>query len=292
MDHQLIPALRKLLERQQAIRKDLERYEKGELPVPDAAVLERLRAIHARQRFAIEECLRQAANADATLVALLQEDDDTSAAARARAWADDLLTLYDSLADVLRGGNEFDQYKERAGAAAYAPPAPVEDPAPPEEEVAPVATVTGDLSRPVEEALRRLNDHSGLAGCELIAKIPRTLASIRAGWNTGDTAATPLSQAQALREALLCAIERLKPAGGSGNGGTEGLGYHILHEEYVLGKSTRYIMVRHSISESTFHRKRREAIGILAHELARQEEIVSRNGHSGYPGAPSAANGR
>jgi hypothetical protein len=35
-------------------------------------------------------------------------------------------------------------------------------------------------------------------------------------------------------------------------------------------------MIRYSISESTFHRYRREAIAALARELARQEELAAR----------------
>jgi hypothetical protein len=34
-------------------------------------------------------------------------------------------------------------------------------------------------------------------------------------------------------------------------------------------------MVRRGISESTFHRNRRDAIAVLSHELARQEERLA-----------------
>ncbi|MBI2887362.1 MAG: hypothetical protein HYY02_09150 [Chloroflexi bacterium] len=61
----------------------------------------------------------------------------------------------------------------------------------------------------------------------------------------------------------------------AGRGELEALQYHILREEYVLGMSTRHIMVRHSVSESTFHRYRRDAIVALAGEMARQEELIS-----------------
>ncbi len=36
-------------------------------------------------------------------------------------------------------------------------------------------------------------------------------------------------------------------------------------------------MVRHSISDGTFHRNRREAIGILARDLKRREELLARS---------------
>ena len=64
---------------------------------------ERLQRIHSRQRAAIDECVQQASNAAGTLVALLQEGDDAMVAAEAQKWAQDLLTLYDAIADVLRG---------------------------------------------------------------------------------------------------------------------------------------------------------------------------------------------
>ncbi len=51
--------------------------------------------------------------------------------------------------------------------------------------------------------------------------------------------------------------------------------YHILREEYVQGLPNKHIMTRHSISEGTFHRNRREAITILARELEEQESLQS-----------------
>ena len=47
--------------------------------------------------------------------------------------------------------------------------------------------------------------------------------------------------------------------------------------------STRQIMLKHSISESTFHRHRRSAILVLARELRRQEEL-----HEGNSKPPTA----
>ena len=83
----------------------------------------------------------------------------------------------------------------------------------------------------------------------------------------------PLEQAQALRTALVEAIERLKPRDADASpGAPAALQYHVLHEAYVLGLPTRAIMTRRGISESTFHRNRREAVAILTRELARQEE--------------------
>jgi hypothetical protein len=64
------------------------------------------------------------------------------------------------------------------------------------------------------------------------------------------------------------AIERLKPP----DGVPEALQFHILREEYLLGRPNKQIMTCHSISEGTFHRNRRRAVAVLAVELARQEE--------------------
>src|SRR5438128_777039 len=77
LDEQIEPTLRELVQREQELRRHLAQWERGELPPPDASVLDRLRAIQARQRSAIDACIQQAANAQATLVALLQEGEDS-----------------------------------------------------------------------------------------------------------------------------------------------------------------------------------------------------------------------
>jgi hypothetical protein len=127
--------------------------------------------------------------------------------------------------------------------------------------------------RLTEEALRRLNNPAALAECGLIDRLPRTLAAAAALGRDGELPgqareATPLEQARAVREVLAEAIERLKPP----DGVPEALQFHILREEYLLGRPNKQIMTRHSISEGTFHRNRRRAIAVLAVELARQEE--------------------
>src|SRR5215216_3540572 len=115
LDKQVIPALRELLDRQRVLSNYLALIEGSHLPSPGKDVLERLRAIHARQRAAIEECVQQAANAAGTLMALMQEGDEANVAARARAWAQDLLTLYDAIAEVLRGQTEVDEVSALLG---------------------------------------------------------------------------------------------------------------------------------------------------------------------------------
>ena len=132
------------------------------------------------------------------------------------------------------------------------------------------------LTRLTEDALRRLNNPAALAQCELVSRLPRTLTGNAHGTSAGAAGRTPLEQARVLREALTAAIERLKPADGDAGALTPGaLQYSILREEYLQGMPNKQIMTRHSISESTFHRNRREAIGILAREFSRQEDLLS-----------------
>jgi hypothetical protein len=130
------------------------------------------------------------------------------------------------------------------------------------------------LDRLTQDALRKLNTPSSLARCGLLSRLPQTISRLLSE-RQDPSAATPLEQAQALRECLVAAIERLKPPAGSTSPGDPGaLQYNILREEYVLGLPNKQIMVRHSISEGTFHRNRRQAISALAQELSRQEELL------------------
>ncbi len=129
---------------------------------------------------------------------------------------------------------------------------------------------TEHLVRLTEEALRRLNTPAALAQCELIRRLPRTLAATR----RNGPPVTPLEQAQALREVLVAAIERLQlPSAPSGKPGA--LGYTILREEYLVGLPNKEIRLRHGLSEGTFNRYRRSAVAILARELSTQEERLN-----------------
>lgn len=111
LDAQVEPALRRLLQRRAALGDYLSQIERGRVPAPDEPVLERLRTAHARQSEAIDACVRQAANAAGTLVALLQSEEETGVVSRATAWAGDLLRLHDRLA------SELSLSDEEAGAA-------------------------------------------------------------------------------------------------------------------------------------------------------------------------------
>ena len=268
LDKQVAPALRQLLERHHDLSSHLDRYEKGELPIPEAGVLQRLQGIHARQQAAIEECVQQASNAAGTLVALLQEGDDARVAAQAQTWATDLLNLYDAIAKVLR--NEADQSEPDELYVGNIIPSP--------SDFGRDGHSSEGFPRLVEEALRQLNNPDALSRCELIHRLHGTLAAALSQLSNNGALADPgpLDQAQALREVLVSAIERLKPPGEHIRAGApEALQYHILHEEYVLDKFTRYIMTRHSISESNFHRNRRAAISAVARHLETQEELIA-----------------
>jgi hypothetical protein len=137
-------------------------------------------------------------------------------------------------------------------------------------------------ARLTQEALRRLNTPAGLADCALAEQVPHTLAQMLRrdpatdGAGEGKlTEPTPLERARALRAALIQAVERLRPADDGDPGAPTALQYHILHEAYVLGRPNKQIMVRRGISESTFHRNRRDAISVLSRELVRQEERLA-----------------
>ena len=137
-------------------------------------------------------------------------------------------------------------------------------------------------ARLTQEALRRLNTPAGLADCALAEQLPCTIATMLrrdpAANGAGDgklTEPTPLERARALRAALIQAVERLRPADDGDPGAPTALQYHILHEAYVLGRPNKQIVVRRGISESTFHRNRRDAISVLSRELVRQEERLA-----------------
>jgi hypothetical protein len=278
IDYDIEPALQELVQRHRMLSRDLGRYERKELPLPDPGVMDRLWAIHARQRAAIDECIQQAANAQAALVALLREGDSHVMAARAREWVDDLLTLHDSLDEVLRGGEAVEPAMEmepmRPGLVtrAQVPDDIADSVAPshnghhPEDQVpdgaVPYASKSPPISqlpdekvvRLVEEALRRLQNPGALASCELIEWIP---ASLAAAASDGAFNQTPLARGRALRSVLDSAIEGLTdPAGGAA------LQHAIIHEEYQVGRSNKEIAAPHQrehappLSAGCHHRHR------------------------------------
>ncbi len=249
VDKQIAPALEQLLVRQGEVSNLLSRYEGGELPLPGPEVLERLRSIRARQRAAIDECVQQASNAAGTLVALLQEGDDASVAHEARKWATDLLNLYDAIGEVLRGEAEQSDIKGLDARPPVQPSASADRNGRASSEVKGNGQSLEGFPRLVEEALRQLNNPSVLSQCELVSQLPVTLFPRSSPVDTAQARLTPLEQAQVLRDLLVSAIERLRPPNETPRAGDAGaLQYHILHEEYVMKRPTRHIMMRLSIS--------------------------------------------
>jgi hypothetical protein len=74
LDERVLPTLQQLIERHDAVDASLARYATGELPMPDRAVLDRLRAVEARQRAAITVCVRESVNAEGALLAITNAD--------------------------------------------------------------------------------------------------------------------------------------------------------------------------------------------------------------------------
>jgi hypothetical protein len=103
-DEHLLPTLRHLVTRHDALAATLAQYAHGELPAPDTDVQERLRAVEVRQRAAIAACVRQAVNAEAALLAILHEDlDSDTLAGEVHAWTTRLLDLHEALQELLHG---------------------------------------------------------------------------------------------------------------------------------------------------------------------------------------------
>jgi len=84
---------------------------------------------------------------------------------------------------------------------------------------------------------------------------------------------THVDRGRALREAMLTALNELKPAGKRGLG-KEWHPYIILYDEYVEGRKTTEIMSELFISEQTFYRTRRESIAAVAKVLMEMEARV------------------
>jgi hypothetical protein len=115
--------------------------------------------------------------------------------------------------------------------------------------------------------LRRLNRPAALADCSLAGHLPLSLKDLVA--REGGAHASPH---QVLRAAIVQAIDRLAP---DDAGGEECLHRAILADEYIRGHSTARIMTRYAISESTFHRHRRDAIRAVAQDLIAREQALA-----------------
>lgn len=272
LDEEIGPDLTQLLDRTNDLRKHLVAYERTRRTRPDEGLVERLRSIGARQEEAVSTCVQQIVNAEATLMGLLQQGSGPGVVERLRPWVAGLGAIQAELAGALEGTLPLNE-PALPGLPLRRDPVPDIGPTP-----APTP-VDGDgavaIEGAVKAALQHLNKPATLAQCGLAAQLPRTLAAVRKTWGEPQPAPpTPLGQAQALREALIAAIERLKA--GEEEAKEQNLAHLILHQEYVLGISTKRIMVRYSVAEATLHRRRQEGIRALTVELSTREMLLSR----------------
>jgi hypothetical protein len=126
----------------------------------------------------------------------------------------------------------------------------------------------------VEDALRHLYDYPYL-GEHVLAqlRVVESYLDLQEG-----AFVTHLDRGQALQEALVAAIEKLKPPGPQPSlPAREWRHYVILHDAYVLGELNRDIMSRLYIGEGTFHRARRRAVRAVARAVAEMERQAEQN---------------
>jgi hypothetical protein len=129
-----------------------------------------------------------------------------------------------------------------------------------------------DLVSLVEDALRRLYDYSYLG--------EHALAQLQVvDWRLRDRDTefvTHIDRGKALSEALVQAMNKLRPAGEEPNSqvipAREWTQFIILHDAYVMGELNRDIMSRLYISEGTFNRTRRRAVRGVAKALQEMEQ--------------------
>jgi GAF domain-containing protein len=119
----------------------------------------------------------------------------------------------------------------------------------------------------VEDGLRRLFDYSYLGEHKLAH-----LSMVEGQLQPGEAPITHLDRGKALKEALLQALDKLRPPGSQPDPPTlEWYPFLVLHDAYLLGEPNREIMSRLYISEGTFNRTRRRAIRALAKALIEME---------------------
>lgn len=119
----------------------------------------------------------------------------------------------------------------------------------------------------VEDGLRRLFDYSYLGEHKLAH-----LSLVERQLQPGEAPITHLDRGKALKEALLQALDKLRPPDSQPDPPTlEWYPFLVLHDAYVLGEPNREIMSKLYISEGTFNRTRRRAIRALAKALLEME---------------------
>jgi len=268
IDEEIVPPFLGLVGHNIDLKHQLATYG-ASLPAPDAASLQRLRDIYAHRRAATDHCVQQAVDAETRLAALLQEPDEGALAAQLEVWTEGLqdLTIELARALILPSLPTSSQSPDGLDALDYEDD---EAPTPIEEEPQLAPEPDAGFVELVDQALKHLNKPTHLAKSGLAAWLPRSIRAIRGQWSqTQPGEATSLERAQALRQLLVDAIERLKHA--DSDSSTRALQYHILHKKYVLEQEVKHIVIRHDISESTFFRERVLAVRAVADNLWQQE---------------------
>ncbi len=114
----------------------------------------------------------------------------------------------------------------------------------------------------IEDAFRHLSDTAYL-GEHALARLRVVTGRLGPGVATG------LDRGRALKDALMDALNRLKPAAQEPKQpSNEWYPYLILREAYAVGVPNKEIMARFYISEGTFNRTRRRAIRAIARVIA------------------------
>lgn len=110
LDQEMIPAVQRLAQRHALLCRDLGRFRSGEILSPDRERMEQLTKLQERQELAIETVGRQAANAYASLIMLIQQtDDDARLAADAKQWSNELFETQENLSQLLDDEAQFDR---------------------------------------------------------------------------------------------------------------------------------------------------------------------------------------
>lgn len=101
LDEEIVPALVQLLARRAGLARHLTAYQDARRSSPDPALLEELRATENRQQLAITLAVQWVVNAEATLIAVVQEMGDIATLTRLESWLGDLASLHDELVHTL-----------------------------------------------------------------------------------------------------------------------------------------------------------------------------------------------
>lgn len=312
IDRRMMPALAELIELQRDLTRSLDDFDQGRLPKPEPDKLAVLRKMHSRRAAVIEECVTQASNGAATLIALLQERDESTVTGNAEMLVRDLEAVHEALrrattndwptrpepvvADIEPGKREPMPAVEFIGDESDDPDDPGD---------ATVEPVDGDQGttaftqtveyKAAQAGLRRLNRPPDLARCPLATVVPLLLHSM---WQelypeASTRQPTPLELAQAMRTLLLSELDMLKPADERINPVDPAVAhYFILHEQYVIGRPVNNIYPRMAVSEGLYYAKRREAIAAVARDLLSKEALLRNGKGNGRTGAISASSTR